>query len=145
VRHIPHFTGNHARIQNGQAARLIKLRSILIPQLNDVEALLGADRDALNGVFLDRCDAHHTTDRVPVKNINRVILSDADTVTAALDILEILPEGRNCSAHPEKHSTTPLHILKSIHECPELVPRRHGRNILKGLNRPLFLCRRMEI
>ena len=73
---------------------------ICIPDLNDVVACLGTDREAIDNILTVLGDVfNHCCNGVAHKGGAGLAFQNAETVSAAIDIVVILPERGDIVAH----------------------------------------------
>ena len=78
---------------------------ISIPDLDDIVARLGTDREAIDDILAVLGDIFdHRCNGVAHKGCTGLALENAETVGPAIDIIVILPERRDIVAHQEEHS-----------------------------------------
>ena len=78
---------------------------VSIPDLHNIVARLGTDREAVNCVLAILGDIFdHCSNGISHEGCAGLALQDAETVGTAIDIIVILPERGDIIAHKEEHS-----------------------------------------
>ena len=99
---------------------------IRVPDLDDIMGLLGADGDAIDDIAPILCHLlDHGGHRIAFKDCAGLGFENADTVASAIDIVAVLPEGRNAVAHQEEHSIAQRVLLERNENREEVAPRAH--------------------
>lgn len=104
IRAIEDLNGLDGLVENGQVLD-VAIVAIVIPDLNDVEPLLGTDADSNDSVLYrslrDRVQSGGRN--IPLEHLEGLGLAHLDTVGATTDVHVVLPEGRVGITHEEPH------------------------------------------
>ena len=85
----------------------LKDLGIGIPDLDDIVACLGTDREAINNILAVLGHIFdHCSNGIAYKSSAGLALQDSETIGPAIDIVVILPERGDIIAHQEEHSIT---------------------------------------
>ena len=88
-----------------QIGLTLKDLGIGIPDLDNIVARLGTDREAINNILAVLGHIFdHCSNGIAHKGAAGLALQNAETVGPAIDIVVILPERGDIVAHQEEHS-----------------------------------------
>ena len=73
------------------------------------------------------------------------MLRNAEAVGTAIDIVAVLPEGRDRIAHQEEHAFTQRIELQCFKNREEVAPGLHGSEAGEGTDRPVSSLGRMPV
>ena len=92
-------------MMNHQIRLTLKDLGIGVPDLDDIVARLGTDREAIDDILTVLGDIFdHCSNGIAHKGAAGLALQDAETVGTAIDIVVIFPERGDIVAHQEEHS-----------------------------------------
>ena len=115
---------------------------VLVPDCDDIEALLGTDADTGNLIVRVFCSrAEHGGNHVFVVDIARILATDAHRIGAAANVALVLPQGRKGVAHQEVETIKDGLVAKRIDKCPEFTECTYCCNLHVGARGPFLLIR----
>ena len=125
-RSIDCFGGQNIRMMNDEIGIALEGLGIGVPDLDDIMGLLRADGDAIDDIAPILCHLlNHGRNSIALKDGAGLRLENANAVASAIDIVTVLPEGRNAIAHQEEHSIAQRVLLERNKNREEVAPCAH--------------------
>jgi len=129
VRAIQNVRDLHCWPVHCNVRRLIEQLTGHVPQLEDVEALLGTNRNAYDLILrVGRNKPKNGCRRISLEGLCRVGLGDLDTVTTTVNIAAMLPQWQIRVTHQEEHPSQEVCVGNGLEGAPErgkVVKRPH--------------------
>lgn len=125
--------------------RMVQL-TVIVPDLQDMKALLRADADTHNCIGRIRSrGVKNACGRIALEGLLRNALRHLDTVSAAMDVATMLPHRREGVAHKEIHTGQKVAGINRRKRTPELLEAAEGRNLVITGWRPVRVIRSVEV
>jgi hypothetical protein len=146
VRPVEHIRVPQPVTKDQQLRRTVIDFAVVVPHLQDVKALLGADADAHNRVAAVRSSGIQNGGRsVALESLMRSCLWDLDAVGAAVDVATVLPHRRERVAHQEEHARQKVLNVNALQRTPKSFKGPERPQLVVAGRRPVSIIWRVEI
>ena len=146
MRAVEHICMPHSISENANLSRRMIRLAVIVPDFQDMKALLWTNANAHNGIRSIRsCRVKNACGCVALKRLMSNALWNLNTVRAAVDIATVLPHWWERIAHKEIHAGQKVPDINCPKSAPKLFKVAEGSNLIITGWRPVCIIWCMEV